>query len=77
MSYNTPSENREVLVDWNVHPSLPEINAQENKFTDLEDVIERAYQLNMLYMRLTRRIVSDITYIYTGDMCVFDFSATL
>lgn len=59
------------LVDWNVHPSLPEINAQENKFTDLEDVIERAYQLE--YALYEAYEEDSVKIFKTGDMCVFDF----
>lgn len=59
------------LVDWNVHPSLPQIDAQENKFDSLPDVIESAYTLE--YALYEAYEEDSVAIFKLGDICVFDF----
>lgn len=59
------------LVDWNVHPSLPQIDAQDNKFDGLHDVIESAYTLE--YALYEAYEEDSVAIFKLGDICAFDF----
>lgn len=59
------------LVDWNVHPSIPSIEYQDNGFGSLDDVLSAAY---VLEYQLYESYEKDSVKIFgTGDLCVFDF----
>ena len=57
------------LVDWNVHPELESIEAQDNSFEGLIDVIEKSYELEyQLYERYEK---TTLDVFKSGDMCTF------
>lgn len=59
------------LVDWNINPELPKIDKPEIVFTDLVDIIEKAYKIEYdLYEAYEE---TSVAIFKTGDMCVFDF----
>jgi len=59
------------LVDWNVHPTLPQIENSDNNFDGLLDVIERGYTLEY---NLYESYEKDSVKIFgMGDICTFDF----
>lgn len=61
------------LVDWNVHPELESIDAQDNGFEGLVDVIEKAYELEYhLYTAYEKTAMSAFE---KGDTCTFFFLA--
>lgn len=63
------------LVDWNVHPQLPQIDASDNNFDGLIDVIEKAYEIEFqLYQNYDKD--SNTILIDMGNACVFDFLQT-
>lgn len=59
------------LVDWNVTPNLPIITPPVLEFSDLIDVVEKAYDMEFAlyegYEDTSMKIFK------TGDLCVFDF----
>lgn len=61
----------EYIVDWNVTPNLPNIMKPTLEFTDLVDIIEKAYDMEFAlyegYEDTSMKIFK------TGDLCVFDF----
>ena len=61
------------LVDWNIHPELDTIDAQDNEFSGLIDVIEKAYTLEFsLYEAYEKTTMSVFE---KGDTCTFFFLA--
>jgi ferritin len=59
------------LVDWNVTPDLSNILKPVLEFTDLIDVIEKAY--DMEYALYEGYEDTSMKVFKTGDLCVFDF----
>jgi ferritin len=61
------------LVNWNIQPKLPQIDASTGEFDSLIDVIEKGYnlefQLYESYEETSMKIFN------MGDLCVFDFLA--
>lgn len=59
------------IVDWNMTPNLPNITKPNLEFTDLVEVIEKAYDMEFAlyegYEDTSMKIFK------TGDLCVFDF----
>lgn len=59
------------LVDWNVTPELDKIGAPEIEFSDLGEIISKAYQIEFdLY---TEYEDTSVKIFETKDICVFDF----
>lgn len=59
------------LVDWNITPELPAIAKPVLEFTDLGDVIQKAYDMEFaLYEEYED---TSMKIFKTGDLCVFDF----
>lgn len=59
------------IVDWNVNPKLPNIDAPETEFDSLLEIIEKAYDLEYnLYEGYEK---TSMEIFKTGDLCVFDF----
>lgn len=61
------------LVDWNVHPELESIDAQDNSFDGLIDVIEKAYTLEYALYESYEKTTLDV--FKSGDTCTFFFLA--
>lgn len=59
------------LVDWNITPELPAIAKPVLEFTDLGDVIQKAY--DMEYALYEEYEDTSMKIFKTGDLCVFDF----
>jgi len=59
------------LVDWNVNPELPVIDAQDNSFSGLMDVIEKAYRME--YNLYDDYEDISVKIFKLNDLCVFDF----
>lgn len=62
------------LVDWNIQPTLPEIESSDNSFGGLCDVIEKAYELEYQLYQLYEK--DSVKVLEMGDTCVFDFLQT-
>lgn len=58
------------LADWNIQPILPNINEPQQDFTSLQDILERAYQMEYDLM-LAYQDIS--TTIFTSHLVTFDF----
>jgi ferritin len=61
------------IVDWNVHPKLPSVDAQDNGFKGLIDVIEKSYQIEYALYEAYEETTMDI--FKKGDTCTFFFLA--
>jgi len=62
------------LVDWNVQPTLPQIDSVDNNFDGLPDVIEKGYTIEYtLYQSYEK---DSVKVFEMGDICVFDFLQT-
>lgn len=62
------------LVDWNILPTLPQIESSDNGFVSLHDVIERSYSIEYaLYQEYEK---DSVKVLEMGDTCVFDFLQT-
>jgi ferritin len=59
------------IVDWNMTPNLPNIAKPVLEFSDIVDIIEKAYDMEFAlyegYEDTSMKIFK------TGDLCVFDF----
>jgi len=62
------------LVDWNVTPSLPDIDPPELEFKSLGDLIEQAYTIERELYEEYEETSSKV--FLTGDLCAFDFLQT-
>jgi ferritin len=59
------------IVDWNVTPTLPNILVPTLEFTDVVDIIEKAYDMEFsLYEGYEE---TSMKIFKVGDLCVFDF----
>lgn len=59
------------IVDWNVLPVLPTIQAPEIEFKNLADVIQQAYEME--YGLYEAYEDTSMKIFKTADLCVFDF----
>jgi len=59
------------LVDWNISPKLPTIDAPEINFGGLAEIIDAAYKLE--YDLYEEYEDTSAKIFKTGDLCVFDF----
>lgn len=59
------------LVDWNVTPALPTIPKPTLEFSNLGEVISKAY--DMEYALYEEYEDTSMKIFKTGDLCVFDF----
>lgn len=59
------------IVDWNVLPTLPNIDAPTILFGSLYDIITQAYDIEYDLYEAYEKTSMDI--FNTGDLCVFDF----
>ncbi|MFA7287687.1 MAG: ferritin-like domain-containing protein [Melioribacteraceae bacterium] len=62
------------LVDWNVHPELPALEAQDNSFDGIMDVIEKAYEIEYRLYESYEKTTMDV--FNKGDVCTFFFLQT-
>lgn len=58
------------MADWNVQPILPSIEQPAQDFTDLKDILERAYQMEYSLMLAYQEISATI---FTSHLVTFDF----
>lgn len=59
------------LTSWNVMPKLGQIDAQNNSFKGLEDIIERSYTIE--YSLYEAYEETSMKIFKMEDLCVFDF----
>jgi len=59
------------LVDWNIQPTLPQIESSDNSFDSLCDVIDRAYSIEYALYQAYEK--DSVKVLEMGDACVFDF----
>ena len=59
------------LVDWNVIVSLPKIETPTSEFTDLIEVLDKAYVIE--YKLYEEYEDTSMKVFKTGDLCTFDF----
>lgn len=59
------------LVDWNVTPTLPQLEKPKTEFSSLAEVIETAYKAEFKLYEDYEDVSAKI--FATGDICAFDF----
>ena len=58
------------FADWNIQPILPKLNTPDQNFTSLQDILEKAYQMEYDLMVAYQDIS---TQIFTTHLVTFDF----